>query len=105
MVDGNDEDLEIVTVNTSKEQNLKRIKRRQIPMPTKVFIKAKGEFKQYVKKFNQDDIKELSYRFLVRGHFRHFRSDKFIYKKGEKTWIKPFYKGKGIVISKDYVIR
>lgn len=107
MVEGNDEDLEVVTINTSKEQNLKRIKRKQIPMPTKVFIRAKGEFKKYVKQFIQygNDIKKLSHRFLVRGHFRHFRSDKFIYMRGEKTWIKPFYKGEGIIISKDYIIR
>jgi hypothetical protein len=108
MVEGNDEDLEVVTISTSKEQNLKRIKRRQIPMPTKVFIKAKGEFKKYIKEFNQDsndDNKKLTHRFLVRGHFRHFRSDKFVYKQGEKTWIKPFYKGEGILISKDYIIQ
>ena len=107
MVEGNDEDLEVITVNTSKEQNLKRIKRRQIPMPTKVFIKAKGKFKKYVKEFNQDDEdnkKKLTHRFLVRGHFRHFRSEKFVHKQGEKTWIKPFYKGEGIVISKDYKV-
>lgn len=107
MVEGNDEDLEVVTINTSSEQNLKRIKRRQIPMPTKVFIKTKGKFKKYVKKFIQDhsdDNKKLTYRFLVRGHWRHFRSEKFVYKQGEKIWIKPFYKGEGIVIGKDYKI-
>lgn len=80
MVEGNDEDLEIVTINTSKEQNLKRIKRKQIPMPTKVFIKSKGKFKKYVKEFNQDGSnsntmlsndanKKLAYKFIVRGHF------------------------------------
>lgn len=105
MVEGNDEDLEVVTINTSKDQNLKRIRRNQIPMPTKVFIKSKGKFKKYVKEFNQDDkddSKKLTHKFLVRGHFRHFRSEKFVYKQGEKTWIKPFFKGKGIVVSKDY---
>jgi hypothetical protein len=107
MVDGNDEDLEVVTINTSKEQNLKRIKRKQIPMPTKIFIRSKGKFKKYVKEFNRDDDdnkKKLTHRFLVRGHFRHFRSEKFVHKKGEKIWIKPFYKGEGIVISKDYKV-
>lgn len=105
MVEGNDEDLEVVTINTSKEHNLKRIKREQIPMPTKVFIKAKGKFKEYVRKFNRDDEdnkKKLAHRFLVRGHWRYFRSEKFVYKQGEKTWVKPYYKGEGIMVSKDY---
>ncbi len=107
MVEGNDEDLEVVTVNTSREQNLKRIKRKQIPMPTKVFIRPRGKFKKYVKEFNQDNDdnkKKLTYRFLMRGHFRHLRSEKFVYKQGEKIWIKPFWKGEGIVISKDYKV-
>lgn len=109
MVEGNDEDLEVVTIETSNDQNLKRIKRKQLPMPTKVFIRAKGEFKRYVKVFNnnkdgEDSRGKLSYKFPIRGHWRHFRSEKFVHKKGEKTWIKPFYKGKGIVISKDYKV-
>lgn len=107
MVEGNDEDLEVVTIKTSDEQNLKRVRRKQLPMPTKVFIRPKGEFKKYVKTFNRDNEdsrSKLSYKFLVRGHWRHFRSEKFVHKQGEKTWIKPFYKGEGIVVSKDYKI-
>ncbi len=105
MVEGNDEDLEVVTINTSKEQNLKRIRRKQIPMPTKVFIRAKGKFKRYIKEFKDNENKrKLGHRFLVRGHFRHFRSEKFIHKQGEKIRIKPFYKGDGIVIKKDYKV-
>lgn len=76
-------------------------------MPTKVFIKAKGKFKKYINQFNQDDnddSNKLTHRFLIRGHWRHFRSEKFVYKQGEKIWIKPFWKGGGIVINKDYKV-
>ena len=106
MVEGNDEDLEFTTIHTSKEQNIKRIKRGKIPFPTKVFIRPKKEFKQYVHDFNLKDKEnkeqKLHYKFLVRGHWRHFRAERFVRKKGEKIWIKPFYKGQGIVISKEY---
>lgn len=106
MVEGNDEDLELTTIHTTKEQNIKRIKRGQVAFPTKVFIRPKKEFKQYIKDFNQEDEKnkksKLSYKFLTRGHWRHFRAERFVHKRGEKIWIKPFYKGQGIIISKEY---
>lgn len=106
MVDGNDEDLEVTTIVTSPEQNIKRMKRSKIPFPTKVFIRANKAFKQYIKDFNDTDEEckenKLSCKFLVRGHWRHFRAERFARKRGEKIWIKPFYKGQGIVISKEY---
>ncbi len=105
MVEGNDQDLNITIIETSKEQNEKRVKRGKIQFPTKVYIRAKGEFKKYVQDFNknfEDSENKLGHKFLVRGHWRNFRSTRFIRKKGERTWIKPFFKGKGIVISKDY---
>lgn len=109
IVEGNTDDLSVVTIETTREQNIKRIKRKQIPMPTKVFIRAKDEFKKYIKKFNSDmdDARSgrLGYKFLVMGHYRHFRDEKFKNVKGTKKWIYPYWKGEGIVISKDYVLR
>lgn len=106
MVDGNDKDLNIITIESSKEQNLKRIKRGKIPFPTKIFIRAKGEFKKYVQRFNVDALTfnsiRLGHKFLVRGHWRHFRDERYVNKMGQKTWIKPFWKGEGIVVAKEY---
>lgn len=102
MVEGNDKDLNIVTIESSREQNLKRIKRGKVQFPTKIFIKAKDGFKKYIQKFADDEKRKLGHKFLVRGHWRHFISEKFIYRKGERTWIKPFWKGEGIVIAKEY---
>ena len=92
MVEGNDEDLEVTTIISTSEQNAKRIKRGKIPLPTKIFIRANKEFKQYIKDFNEahEECKEtkLSCKFLVRGHWMHFRSERFqirkIYKKRRK---------------------
>lgn len=115
MVEGNTDDLSVVTIETTKEQNIKRIGRRQIPTPTRVIIRATGEFKKYVKKFNFDysdysdscpeKSRKLGYKFLVRGHFRHFRSEKFVNVKDTKKWIKPFWKGEGIVVAKEYDVK
>lgn len=108
MVEGNDEDLEVTTIHTAPEQNLKRLKRGKVPFPTKVFIRANKEFKQYIKDFNEEDEEcketKLTCKFLVRGHWMHFRAERYIRKKGEKTWVKPFYKGQGIVVARPYKV-
>ena len=108
MVEGNDEDLEVTTIETTPEQNAKRIKRGKVPFPTKVFIRANKQFKQYVKDFNDahEECEEtkLTCKFLVRGHWMHFRAERYVHKKGEKTWVKPFYKGQRIVVAKPYRI-
>ncbi len=108
LVEGNDEDIDVVEIITTREQKLKRIKRGKIPFPTKIFIKAKKEFKKYVQEFNKkledSEKKGFGYKFLVMGHFMHFRSDRYIHAKGTKKWVKPFMKGEGILISKDYKV-
>jgi hypothetical protein len=106
-----DRDLSVTIIETTKEQNLKRISRKQIPLPTKVFIRAQGEFKKYVARFNDDtkeneeDVKKrkISHKFMVRGHWRHFRAERYKQEtKAKTTWIKPYFKGEGIVIAKEY---
>jgi hypothetical protein len=109
MVEGNTDDLSVVTIETTKEQNIKRIRRKQIPIPTRVVIRAKDEFKKYVKKFNADmaGVRNIGaeHKVLVMGHYRHFRDEKFKNVKGTKKWIFPYWKGEGIVVSKDYIIK
>lgn len=97
IVEGNTKELSVVTIETTGEQNLKRIRRKQVPLPTKIFIRAKGEFKKYVKQFNSDmaDVRrgKLGHKVLVIGHYRHFMNEKFINVKGTKKWIFPYWKG------------
>lgn len=111
LVEGNDEDIDTVEIVTTQTQNLKRIKRGKIPFPTKVFIKAKKEFRKYVQEFNKnyeefnnENKKGFGHKFLVIGHFRHFRAERYRHVKGSKIWIKPFWKGIGIVVSKEYKV-
>lgn len=111
MVEGIDRDLSVVVIETTKEQNLKKIQRGQLPFPTKVYIRAQGEFKKYVQRFNTD-VKEyeddterhkILFKFMVRGHYRHFRAERYKREtKAKPKWIKPFWKGEGIPIAKEY---
>ncbi len=109
MVEENTDDLSIVTIETTKEQNVKRIRRKQIPIPTRIVIRAKDNFKKYIKLFNSDmaDARtgKLGYKFLVMGHYRHFRDEKFKNVKGTKKWIKPYWKGEGMAIAKEYILK
>jgi hypothetical protein len=109
MVEGNTNDLSVVTIETTREQNIKRIRRKQIPIPTRVVIRSKDEFRKYVKKFNSDMEKsrsgKLGHKVLVIGHYRHFRDEKFKNVKGTKKWIFPYWKGEGIAIAKEYLLK
>ncbi len=109
MVEENTDDLSIVTIETTKEQNVNRIRRKQIPIPTRIVIRAKDNFKKYIKLFNSDmaDARtgKLGYKFLVMGHYRHFRDEKFKNVKGTKKWIKPYWKGEGMAIAKEYILK
>lgn len=99
-------DTETITINTiikDDKVNEKRIKRGKPPIPTKVHIRPKSEFRNYYVSFNADlDTRHFSHRFLVRGHWRHYRADRFVNKSGKSVWIKPFIKGKGIFVEKKY---
>ena len=109
MVEGNTDDLSVVTIETTKEQNIKRIRRKQIPIPTRIVIRAKDNFKKYVKKFNDDlkdaESRKIGCKFLVMGHYRHFRNEKFKNVQGTKKWIKPYWKGDGIIVAKEYDLK
>lgn len=106
MVEGGDEDLNITTVEITRKQNLKRIKRGKIQLPTKIFIKPTGTFQKYILDFNEEiERGDIKHRFLVRGFWRHYRDEKYKEKQGTKQWIKPFWKGKGITVAKDYKIK
>ena len=108
MIYAMDDKLNVTLIETTKEQNIKRIKRDQIPLPTKIFIKPKDDFKQYVYKFIKDmeeGTRKIGHKFLVRGHWRHFRSERYkIETRANPVWIKPFWKGEGIPIAKEYMI-
>lgn len=97
----NNPEVELVKVNRTKEQNLKRIKKGKHPIPKQLFIKVNGKLKITLNKLKEGSNSELSHRFWVRGHFRTLRSDSWK-NPGTKIWITPFIKGKGILVEKVY---
>lgn len=101
-VEGMQEDIEQVEIRYPKEQNLKREKRGKSPLRDKIIIKPKGNFIKYVSDYNIGKGSKIGFRFVVMGHWRHFRSIKYKDKVGTKIWIKPQIRGKGILINRKY---
>lgn len=97
------ETIDINIVEIDKVRNDKRIIRGKPPIPAKVYIRPKSEYRTYYISFNNDlETRHRTHRYLVRGHWRHFRSSKWVKAQGQSVWIKPQVRGKGIFIEKKY---
>ena len=101
----NTPDVEVVTVDITKEQNEKRILQGKLPVPPQKFIRITGKLKIYLLELNSGEHFNYSHKFWVRGHFRTLRSEKWKNARGIKIWILPFIKGKGILVNKIYEVK
>lgn len=105
LVECNDADLEVVTIKPTAEQQEKRQLRNKSILPTKVFIRPKTHFIRYIQEYNKPTNLRLPPRYLVRGHWRHYRDEKYSVKLRQKPqWIKPFYKGMGFIKQNVYKV-
>ena len=101
----NDPDIEFVVGRHNKRNNEKRIRKGKMPLPESTTIIVKNKLKRYISDLKRDKYKFYSYRFWVRGHWRTFRSEIYGENQGKKIWIKPYIKGDGLMISKNYELR
>ena len=98
----NEKGVELVTTNSDNIRNKKRINRNKPPLPTMSHIRLHGSLKEYCDGYSDSDFDGYSHKFWVRGHFRVLNNDRYINKK--TLWIKPYIKGKGILIKKEYQV-
>ena len=100
---GAEDEINLVTIKSSEERNKKRMKRNKLPQPTVIHIKPRKKFLKYVDEFNTSSKKKAQHKYQVRGHFRHFRNNRYSNERRSKPmWIKPFYRGKGIYVKRSY---
>lgn len=105
LIEGNKEELEIREIKSSPIQMEKRIKRGKVPIKDRIIIKPKTRLLEYIKEFEKDYEKlHYSHKFVVRGHWRHFRAERYICAQGKKVWIKPYIKGEGLLVQKSYTL-
>jgi hypothetical protein len=102
----NHEDVEIKNIKRNEEQNIKRLKRGKIAIPKFSYINIKGKLQKYIYETqkNNEKLWELGHRFWVRGHWVNFTSERYKNKKGQRTWILPYIKGKGELKNKEYYL-
>jgi len=121
----NSEDIKIVFRERTEKNKQRRIAKNKIAIPSFNKIQVIGYLKKYLDKLESSEGgSNLTHRFWVRGHFRHFWNKKYdnlykLYKRGElkhiegrqymmdgsgalKLWIYPYIKGEGILIDKKY---
>lgn len=98
-------DVQIVEWKRPNRRNRAR-KERKKESSIKMVIRITGETKEYLNRYETGQRFTYSHQFMVRGHWRHFYSDRFKNMKGKKKWIFPFIKGDGILVGgKKYDVR
>jgi len=90
MINNQSKDFEYIELFAGN--NEKRIKRGKAPQRDVTFLRLSGELKIYAKYYSENRGK-INVRYLVRGHWREFKSERYKESKGKKKWIYPFYKG------------
>lgn len=118
----NEPEVTVVDTVLNPKNNKRRSDRGTMPLPANKIIRISGMLKKYVSEYSEGMYRGLSHRFIVRGHFMHFRDEKIynkLYKIPEeelikrgyqksggiiKKWLKPFQKGEGILVDKTYKV-
>jgi len=126
----NEPDVIVRNIPVNPKNNIRRIERGIMPLPEYKNVTIRGKLRIYVDKLKQETEKEigthspLSYRFWVRGFYRHFRDKKKyknLYSLDERSqrkegftinsegllriWIKPFIKGQGLLIKQSWEVK
>jgi|TARA_Y100000310_G_C20631368_1_gene788819 hypothetical protein len=102
----NDPEVELRTIERTEEQNKKRIKRGKFAIPPINFIRVTGKLKIYQDSISTEIHFSYSHKFWVRGHFRTLQDmERYGERAGKRVWIKPYVKGKGILLDKDYKLK
>lgn len=124
----NNPEVRIIQIKRGKKNKLRRKKQGKEPLPSSNKIIVTGELKQYMEKISLSKF-TYGHKFTVRGHFRRYWDKKKYnklynlldkgslpskyyvddkirhYNKIITTWIKPFIKGSGILITKKYELK
>jgi hypothetical protein len=98
---------DVFLVDIHKDRANKRRERHgQAPLPERTVVRVRDSLRRYIDRLESGGAFKYSHAFWVRGHFMHFRSDRYMATglQGTKKWIEPYVKGDGILIKKDYLM-
>jgi len=86
-------DICLIEKQKSKNYNFNKF----IKNFNRVVIIPTGELKKYINELNENKAFSYLHKFWVRGHWRKYIT--------YKRWIKPYIKGNGILVKKQYFIK
>jgi len=98
----NDPDVEWVETKRVYSTSRRAMRKGRGKKRLSMIIKIRGFLKRYLEQVRTGRHFTYSHRFWVRGHWRHFRHERFTRMRGRRIWIPPFIKGSGILINKRY---
>lgn len=83
-----------------------RVRRGKIPLPPRSIVRMSLPLRSYVAELRRGAPFTYDHAFWVRGHWRHYRAERYAASglRGTKKWIWPYIKGKGLVIKKRYQV-
>jgi hypothetical protein len=94
-------DVFLVHMNR-RRANERRERHGQIPLPDHSIVRVRDSLRRYIYELESGGAFQYSHAFWVRGHWMHFRSDRYIHVQGERTWVRPYTKGQGILVQGVY---
>ncbi len=98
----NNPEVEYSLRETPVESNLKRAQKGKLPKPAYALIKLKDRLKRIFLEKQEAPSGQSMTAHAVRGHWRHFYSDKFVNMKGRRRWIPEHSRGEGYSVSRNY---
>lgn len=98
----NNPEVEYSLRETPVESNIKRAHKGKLPKPDYAVIKLKERLKRIFDEQQSAPSGQTMSAHVVRGHWRHFYSEKFVNMKGRRRWIPEHQRGEGYTVSRNY---
>lgn len=99
----NHPEVKVVRHERTAKGNERRMKRGQPPLPSSHTVKLTGRMYAYAQEHRERLMADtLDYSVWVRGHWRHYKSEKRPNVQGTSIWIEPFIRGKGELRKHNY---
>lgn len=100
-------DVFIVPIRRGRKNIERRIREGKIPLPPSEKVVVRPSIRRYIAKLKTGGHFTYSHRFWVRGHWKHWRHERYAAsgRLGTKTWVPPYIKGEGLLVKKKYEVR
>lgn len=84
----------------------KRVRKGKMPLPPRSIVRMALPLRSYVAELKHGATFSYDHAFWVRGHWRHYRAERYASSGliGTKKYIWPYVKGKGLLVRKKYQV-